>query len=29
VLLHGFVKRTEQIPAQDLDLGAARKSKLS
>jgi phage-related protein len=28
VLLHGFVKRTEQIPARDLDLAQARKSRL-
>lgn len=29
VLLHGFVKRTEQIRAQDLDLAVARKAKVS
>ena len=29
VLLHGFVKRTEQIPTQDLDLAAARMARLS
>jgi phage-related protein len=28
VLLHGFVKRSEQIPAQELDLALARKAKL-
>jgi len=29
VLLHGFVKRTEQIPAQDFELAVARKARLS
>lgn len=29
VLLHGFVKRTEQLTAQDLELAAARKAGLS
>ena len=28
VLLHAFVKRTEQIPASELDLAQARKSQL-